>query len=91
MQKPIVIEKGNTTSVDWTNYNLNLDEAARELKNGFNITVREYETFDDDLSFPEVIELDAEDYKHRPISQIRQILSSQYELFGKETAGNPKP
>lgn len=81
--KPIVIESGSMVSVDWTDYNLSIDDAARYLKEGRNVVAREYYDYseDDDFYDPAVVELEAINYQEKTIDQIIHDLR-EYERFG---------
>lgn len=83
IMKPVIITNGAATSVDWNEYDLSLEDAAKELHEGRNIIAREFEDFTDDFSFPEVDELNAVDYSGKSIDEIIECIRGYYESFGK--------
>jgi hypothetical protein len=81
----IIIQIGSATSVDHNDYDLTLDQAAKELFEGRNVIAREFEDYDDDYSFPAVDTLHASNYEGETIEQIVGDLRCFYESFGRTT------
>ena len=82
----IIIEIGNARCVDHNKYDLNTEQAARELAEGRNVIAREYDDYgadDDEYSFPEVDTLLAIDYQGMSIVQIIESIRAYYESFGR--------
>lgn len=80
--EPIIIQKGNATSVDWATYDLTTEQAAHELFEGRDVMAREFEYFFDDNSFPGVIRLSSADFIGSSIEDIIESIR-EYERFGR--------
>ena len=81
----IIIELGNATMVDHNNYDLSLDEAAKELSGGRDVIALEFTDYsqDESFEFPQTDVLKAEHYKGKSIDEIIESIRCYYESFGR--------
>jgi hypothetical protein len=79
----IIIETDEAVSVDWNNYDLSLEAAAKELSEGRDVVAREFQDYGDEYSMPEVDTLTARDYEGKTIDQIIEMIRGWYESFGR--------
>ena len=83
-QQPIITTIDNATSVDWTEYDLTLDAAAKALFDGKNIIAKEFGDYSSELieevdPYPDTLE--AKYYTGKSLNEIAESLR-YYELFG---------